>query len=376
MKVLKELAELAKSFSGSILVDWKKQGKPILGYMCQYIPIEIPHAGGILPYRISAKGCEGTTMADTVMASNTCSFARCCLELALRGEYGFLDGLVAANTCDTMRRMIDNWRHKVGTQFFHFVSIPYKSDKDAIVWFKQELLMFKNSLEQFFGVTITNEQLQNSVRICNETRNLLKRLYDLRKGENPPISGVEAQDIAIISNFMPKEEYNKFLKRIVDEIGGRKGIENYKSRIMTIGSLDDTAYTQIVEELGGLVVIDVSCFSTLSLWEPIRLTEQPLDEIARAYLNRVSCPRMPGQEWKRFDYIKNMIAAFSVDGIIFERIIYCNIWAGEMLAFKEDLQGLNIPLLILDREYIPSGLGQLRTRVQAFLEMIKGRETK
>lgn len=372
MKASKELAELAKSISNPILNDWKKQGKPVLGYICQYVPPEIPHAGGILPYRIRAKGCDGMAIVDTVMAPNTCSFARCCLELALRGEYRFLDGLVAANTCDTMRRMIDNWRHKVGTQFFHFISIPHKSDEDAIEWFKQELSMFKESLEQFFGVTITNQQLQNSVQICNETRHLLKKFYHLQKGKNPPLSGAEAKDIAVMANFMPKEEYNKLLKRIIDEIVGRDGITNYKSRLMTIGGLDDTAYIEIIEELGGLVVVDISCFSTLSLWEPIRLTRQPLDGIARAYLNRISCPRMPGEEEGRYNYIKEMAEAFSVDGIIFERMVYCNIWAGEMLALKEDLQEMNIPFLVLDREYIPSGLGQLRTRVQAFLEMIKG----
>jgi len=373
MKASKELAELSKYISNPMITEWKKQGKPILGYTCQYIPIEILHAAGILPYRIRAKGCDKIDMADSVMASNTCSFARSCLEMALRGEYGFLDGLVTVNCCDTMRRMIDNWKHKIDTQFIHFISIPHKSDQDAIEWFKKELSMFRDSLEKFFDVTITDEHLHNSVNVCNETRNLLKRLYGLRTAKNPPLSGAEAQDIAVMANSLPQEEFNELLKRAIDEIQERDGITEYKSRLMIIGSLgDDSLYTEIIEELGGLVVVDSSCFSTLSLWDPIKLKERPLDGIASAYLNRVSCPRIPGKQVAMYNFIKDMVETFSVDGVIFERMVYCNIWAGGILSLQDDLQELNIPLLVLDREYIPSGLGQLRTRVQAFLEIIRG----
>jgi len=269
--------------------------------------------------------------------------------------------------------MCDNWRYKVGTQFFHCLSVPHKSDEDAIGWYKQELSMLKDSLEQFFGATITNKQLQHSVRVCNETRRLLKRLYELRKRENPSLSGVEAQNITVMVNAMPKEEYNKLLERVIDEIGSREGITDYKLRLMVIGcSLDDATYTEIIEELGGLIVTDASCFGTMFFWESVELTEQPLDGIARAYLNRVPCPRIPGTHIARCNYIKEMVEAFDVDGVILEKMMYCSLWGGEEMSLQRDLQELNIPLLILDREYIPSGLGQLRTRVQAFLEMIKG----
>lgn len=368
-----KLAELAEHISNPYLDDWKKQGKPVMGYVCSYIPREILDAAGILPYRVGARGCDATTLADAVMAPITCSFTRCCLELALRGEYDFLDGLVSMNSCECMQRMCDNWRHKVDTQFFHFISVPHKIDEEAIEWYKEELYLFKDSLEGSFGVTITNEKLQNSIQVHNETRNLLKRLYDLRKRKNPPLSGAEAQNITVMANAMPTEEYNKLLDRLIDEIDNREGITNHRARLMVIGNLlDDSSYTGIIEELGGLVVTDVSCFGTMSFWEPIKLAGDPMDGIARSYLTRVPCPRIPGKQIARQNYIKEMAESFDVDGIIFERMLYCNLWGGETMSLEKDLQGLNIPLLILDREYIPSGLGQLRTRVQAFLEMIEG----
>ena len=194
----------------------------------------------------------------------------------------------------------------------------------------------------------------------------------MRKRKNPPISGAEAQNISVMANAMPKEEYNKQLQDLINEIDNRQGMADHRARLMIIGSiLDDSNYTGIIEELGGLIVTDVSCFGTISFWEPIKLNGDPIDSIARAYLNRIPCPRMPGKQITRKKYIDEMAKAFAVDGIIFERMMYCNFWGGETMSIEKDLQELNIPLLILDREYIQSGLGQLRTRVQAFLEMIE-----
>ena len=371
MKLPLKISDLVKSVRNYYIDDWKQRGKPIVGYVCSYIPREILDAAGILPYRIGARGCNATPLADTWMAPITCSFTRCCLELALRGEYNFLDGLVSMNSCECMERMCDNWRHLVDIPFFHFISVPHKSDEDAIQWYVEELLMFKHSLERSFDVTITNQKLQNSVQVYNETRRLLRILYDLRKVKAPPISGTEAQNIAVMANSMPVEEYNKLLNTLIDEIGNREGIVNDKARLMIIGSfLDDSRYTELIEEQGGLVVADASCFGALSFWNPVRLDGDPIESIARYYLTRVPCPRMPGKQMARRDFIKEMVDGFSVDGIIFERMLYCNLWGGETMSLEKDLRELNIPLLILDREYTPSGLGQLRTRMQAFLEMI------
>lgn len=372
-KVSRTLAELAGSISNPYLEYWKEQHKPVVGYICSYIPREILDAADILPYRIGARGCDATTLADAVMAPITCSFSRCCLEFALRGEYGFLDGLVSMNSCENMQRMCDNWLHKVDTRFFHFISVPHKTDEHAIDWYKQELRMFKESVERFFGLTITDEKLHNSIQTYNKTRHLLKKLYDLRKRKKPPLSGTEAQNITVMADAMPREEYNKLLEELIPEMDSREGITNYRARLMVIGnSLDDSRYTRIIEESGGLVVTDASCFGTLSFWEPIKLTGEPLDSIANSYLTRVPCPRIPAKQKARLNYIKEMVDTFDVDGIVFERMMYCNIWGGETVSLEKDIQELGVPLLILDREYVPSGLGQLQTRLQAFIEMIKG----
>lgn len=370
---LEKLTRLAPTVSNSAVKEWKSEGKSIVGYICSYIPEEIFHAAGILPYRIGARGCQYTTLADAVMAPITCSFARCCLELALRGEYNFLDGLVFMNGCDGMRRMCDDWVHKVDVGFSCAISVPHKTDEDAVEWYKQELCTLRDKLQELSGVSITREGLQNSIQICNQTRQLLKRLYELRQRHNPPLAGAEVQDIVVMANAMPKQDYNNLLEEAIGEASERKGLTDYRARLMIVGNmLDDSGYTRLIEELGGLVVTDFSCFGTLSFWRPVNSTKEPMDAIANAYLGGVTCPRMPCNQAPMRDLMKEMVEAFRVDGIIFERMMYCNLWSGETMALEKIAQDMNIPLLVLDREYITAGLGQVRTRIQAFLEIIEG----
>ena len=199
-QVQEQLTELAASIMNPYVEDWKGQGKPVVGYICSYIPREVIHAAGILPYRVGARGCTSTDEADVWMAPITCSFARCCLEMALKGEYDFLDGLISMNTCECMRRMCDNWTHTVGMPYSYYMSVPYKSDEGAIDFFEEELHLFQASMEKHFGVSITHESLEKSIRVSNETRRLLRKLHETRMGKAPPLTGTEIQKIAIRSS--------------------------------------------------------------------------------------------------------------------------------------------------------------------------------
>ena len=154
----------------------------------------------------------------------------------------------------------------------------------------------------------------------------------------------------------------------------QEGVSNHRARLMVIGAcLDDSALTGIIEELGALVVSDAECFGSWYFWEPVELGENPLEDLARSYLNSPPCPRMVGEHTTRLNYISEMVKTYRVDGIILQRVRNCDLWGGETLVIQKGLQESGIPLLILDREYILSGMGQLKTRIQAFLEMLEGK---
>ena len=119
MTALEELTELAKSPYSHAVRNWKEKGGKVVGFTCSFFLEEILHTAGILPYRLSPTGCTETTEADAYMSHFNCTFARSCLQFALKGEYKFLDGLVLMNSCDHLRRLYDNWKSLMGNTGHH-----------------------------------------------------------------------------------------------------------------------------------------------------------------------------------------------------------------------------------------------------------------
>ena len=374
MTVLQELSELSKQISNPYIDNWQKQGNKTIGYFCSYIPEEIILAAGMLPYRVRATGSTETTLGDAYMGAFNCSFIRHCLDQALRGSYNFLDGVVMLNGCDHVRRLWDTWRRKVDTSFCYFLQIPHLISDLTFAWYKEELIRFKESIEEHFQVKITDQRLREAIKTCNETRTLLGTLYQLRKREAPPITGTEALNVIIPSTAMPKDQFNGLLKRLLTEIKGRNSQAQYRARLMVVAIiLDDPSLTQIVEETGGLVVADFSCIGPRHMWDLVDETIDPMEAIAKRYLGQISCPRMMGDHQRRSQFIRNMVDEYKVDGIIFERIKFCDLWGVENYMLRVDAKEADIPTLVLEREFQLVGLGQFKTRVQAFLEMLEGK---
>lgn len=375
MGALDELSELAGGITNPALEEWKAAGKKAVGFFCSYVPEEILYAGGILPCRVRAPGCAATTEADVYLSHLNCTYMRACLQYALTGRYNHLDGLVFTNSCDHVRRIYDILREIRPGDYplLHMISIPHKSDEDLIGWFGEELDSFKELIETTFGVEITDGGLRDAIAVYNDSRELLKQLYDLRKGDEPPISGAEMLKVILAGCSLPRERYNQLLLRLLDELESRRGISGSRARLMIAGSggFDDPAYIDVIEGLGGLVVTDSLCFGSRSFWEPVQDDDNPMPAIARAYLNRPFCPRMVDEVVERVDFVKRMVADFKVDGVVFQRMRYCDLWGGQLLYLEKELRESNIPLLSLEREYAMGGAEQLRTRVQAFLERIE-----
>ena len=373
MKALEELIQLSSLPFNSAVMDYKKQGKKVIGFFCSYVPEEIIYAGGMLPYRIRPTGCTETTSADAYMSHLNCTFVRSCLEFMVKGVFDFLDGMVITNSCDNIRRLYDILREKRPYPLLHFISIPHKAGSDgAINWYKDEVSNFKENIENFFGVRISEGALKDAIDVYNETRNLLKRLYELRQRVNPPITGAESLSVILAATTTPREQYNQLLRKLLEELQRREGISGYRARLMIVGSeYDDPAYTDIIEDLAGLVVTDVLCFGSRYFWEPVQTQKALLGDLAKSYLNRPSCPRMSDRVTERADFIRKMTERFKVDGVIFQKIRYCDLWGGEAIYLEKTLKELNIPLLSIEREYRLSGVGQLKTRIQAFLERIE-----
>jgi len=373
MTVLEKFAE-AVPLQNPWIESWKKEGKKVLGTFCSYIPDEIIYAANILPIRIRAKGCTDTPMGDAYLTDTACSFTRCCLEMVNRKQYNFLDGMISCNSCDQIRRLFDNIRFKAPPPFHHFLSVPGNINEITIEWFKHELAKFKETLEENFNVDISDNKLRDAIKIYNKSRTLLKELYSLRKNTAPPITGTDMMNILLTNVSIPKEQFNELLSQQLQEFDGKEGISDYKARIMLAGSmLDDPEYIKIIEDLGGLVVTDSYCLGPRLFWDNVDETKNPLDALANYYMSRVSCPRMAGRQSKRVEHIVDLIKEFNVDGVILQRMKFCALWWGEIFIIRKRLKELNIPFLDLEREYMISGVGAMKTRVQAFMEVLEAR---
>ena len=370
--MLEELYEESKTIPNKAVKLWKDQGKKVIGFMCSYVPEEVIYAAGMLPFRIRGTGCTRTNNSDVVMSNYSCSFARACLEFALDGTFGFLDGLVGVDSCSQMHRLFDNWRYKAKLPFMHLLRLPYKNSPSAADWYRGEIAALIQGMEKAFNVTLTDENLAKAIDVYNETRTLLQSLYELRKSDHPPITGSQTQSILLAAGAVPKEQYNQLLKASLQEMRSGRQMKDFRARLMVVGSsLDDPAFIKIIEDQGGLVVTDALCFGSRYFLEPVDKEGDLLSALAGSYLSRPKCPRMMNEHISLFEFIKNMVHNFKVDGVIYQKMQYCDLWGGESLFLERKLKESGIPFLSIGREQILGHEAQIATRIQAFIEVIE-----
>lgn len=364
--------EAAQTLQNNWMKDWIKKGNKVFGYTCSYIPEEVMDALNIMPIRLRPVGVRDTGLADAFMSRLNCTYARCMLNIALENKINFLEGIVSYNSCDHVRRMYDNLKWKIKLPFFHFLSIPHHGDDDAIKWFVKEILNFKSHLETHFNKEIEDVALARSIKNYNEFRKLSQQLYDLRKVDEPVITGEEVMKANLASVSMRKKQYNDYLKKFLEECKDRPGI-NGKVRLMIAGGqLDNPEYIKTIEYQGGLVVTDFNCYGSRYFTGLVEAGD-PYLKLARRYLTKIPCPRMIDEitgHATRLEHLKRLIKEYSVDGVIFQKIIMCDLHAGDNYLFLQELDDLGVPALELEREYMLTGVGQLKTRVQAFMEIL------
>jgi bzd-type benzoyl-CoA reductase N subunit len=373
MEAFETLVEAANTRPNRFVEAWKNQRGKVLGYVCSYMPEEILHAVDILPCRITGKGVRDTSQADSYLTRVNCTFSRCCLELALGDDYDFLDGAVFVNGCDHIRRTFDNWKaHRKALPFMYMLPVPHLINEEGKQWFKEEVVKFKEAVEGHFGVSVTSDRLREAVATCNETRELLRELYDLRTGDDPRFSGAEVLAILAASTAMPRVEFNRILRDLLQNTDAKPGSTNGRARLLVAGSLmDDPEFIENVEDLGAVVVSDVFCFGTRNIWDLTDEDRDPLDALVERYYEHVPCPRMAGEYPRRLGFVREQAERARVDGVILEHIKFCDTHGTDNALLKKDLEGAGLPVLELERQYGPlADAGRIRTRVQAFLERI------
>lgn len=378
-KGLTRAKEICKSRDERVR-ELKKEGKKIVGYFCCYPPLEMMTALGQIPYRILGDMEEPITEADRCLPTILCPFVRSCLDIGLKGRYDFLDGVVGVHACDTIQNVHAIWRYYLKPTYSHFIDIPHVVHKASLKFFKSELNTFKKTLEEFAGKEVSKEHLRQAVLLHNKQRALVKELYALRKPDPPLLSGAEMTEILVALMSLPVEEGNELLKEVSGEVKQRQdSSQSGKARLLLWGTpIDHVSLVELIEDCGASVVVDDMCLGTRFYWHDVELTDDPLDGLAVRYLEKIPCPRTFRDTGRtrqadldnRFGYIRDFARAWKVRGIILQIIKYCDTHGYELPDLGDYLREAGFPTLVIEHDYSASALEPLRTRLQAFVEIL------
>jgi benzoyl-CoA reductase subunit C len=361
----------------SILTDYigrfKDSGGSVVGYSCVATPVEILEACGILPYRIKALGNPETYLADGELSLLNCSFCRSCLQLAMNGTYDFLDGIIETNGCDHMRVMFENWQRVKEPGFFHYLKVPHQFQPDALDYFEGELHLMLDALSERFSVEVTDEDILAAMDRQEAVRGRWRELCRLRERERPAVSGSEALRLMVEGSSMRSEDFLELLDNFIGEKESADGV-GPRARLLLCGAAtDEVVWFEEIEKMGGIVVADAQCFGARAFCQSLPDEGGVLRMLAEGYLANLFCPRMYTEYEGRLAFIGEAAARSKVDGVVILYNKFCDLHGVDAVLLRRDLEKEGLPVLILEKEYAAmADMGRVRTRIQAFMERIKG----
>lgn len=355
--------------------EWKaRTGGKVLGYFCTYVPEELLYAAGILPVRILGSH-EPQDVTEPHIFSMYCPFCRDCLAQGLKRKYDYLDGIMIAQSCLHIRQAFTSWQLHIPIDYRYYLYMPNKVQSPrAEPYLVGELIRFKKSIEAWTGKTITNEALDRGIEMLNLNRRLMKQVYELRRNDKPPLTGLEAMYMVVSSQLIDKEEHNLALANLLEKLSQRAIEREPGERLMILGSEnDDLEFISMVESLGTTFVIDEHCTGSRYFWNEVIHNENRLDALAARYINRPPCPSKDWEERRRIKHILKLAEDYKVQGAILVQQKFCDPHELDNPAINSELKKNGIPSLALEFD-VTVPVGQFKTRVEAFLEMLREEE--
>ena len=373
------LAEQYYAQYGKRAKELKSEGRTIIGYMSALGPVEILTAAGVVPLRLKGNASRPITKADARMETIVCPFVRNLFDGALKGDYDYLDGIVVPHLCDSIDRTTDIWNRSLQLPYFHFLNVPHVTDGPSLDFFKGILAIFIASLEKFTGNKIADQALGLAIEAHNRNRQLMRDLYSLRKSNPPLISGVEMMKVLVAAMSLPVGESSSLLESVAQEVRKRGAVTAGKRpRILLMGDqIDHAAIPEIIEGAGAWNVMDDISIGSKIYWPDVDGSDEPVHSIAERYLRKLKLPTLvdSGIAYHesletRFGHLRRFIQEFEVDGVVLITYKFCDPYGFEVPTVKSFIESGGTPVLYLEDEYSTSTLPRMKTRIEAFLEMI------
>lgn len=355
----------------------KDNGGKIVGTYCSFIPTELIMAAGAIPVTLCATSEEPIAAAQEHLPSNLCPLIKASYGFALTDTcpyFYFSDFIVGETTCDGKKKMFELMNDIKDT---YVMQLPSSRDEVALTMWEAEINKFWKKLEDFYGITITEEDVKKAILQKNAERDLVLEYLDLGKLNPSPISGYELGTKLDTLSFIPSmEERCNQLRERIDEVkadweANYKGKVSRKPRILITGCPNGGVRDKtikVLEELGADVVAFDTCNSNREKIEKVDTTLPVTEALAKKYLN-INCSVM-SPNTDRLKFISDMIDDYQVDGVLEIILQACHTFSIESYNVKKSVLAKGIPYLKVETDYSKADAGQINTRLEAFLETI------
>ena len=388
MKDLKHLIYFERLLDGAnneLVQQAKADGKLALGYTCYFVPEVLLNLPGCFASRLRAPGTGSIDVGTYYMSSKICSYTRSILERGIEGGFDYLDALLSSETCQMMHRghehfeILDLVKKNNPRFFMTMMDVPFNDSPAAIDHYEEQLrTKLLDPLHDKRGVDTSDDAIRAAIEAHNELCAVVRELGDMRKRDDPPITGYEFHVIQLVTLTCPQYLIMDKLRETLEEVRTRETDgKRPRARIVLTGSeIDDPEFTKLLEDCGAAVVADRYCYGSLPGREEIEILpgETPLRAVARHYLKTSQCPRFMnrGKADGRKEYIRELVREYKADGVIYNQMKFCEFWSYERVLGVHVLsEEMGIPTIGIERDYTLASAGQLRTRFQAFIESLE-----
>ena len=387
LKDLKHLIyfeRLLENADNELIEKARADGGVCLGYTCFHIPEVLLNLGNCFSTRLRAPNTGSIDIATYYMSNYTCEYARALLERAIEGGYRYLDALIGVDACSMMNRSMEHFEilqvNEKPDFFVTHCDMPFKiTDYTIDGYVRQMQVHVLDRIHETFGVDVSDEAIRKAVDEHNEVCRIISEISEMRKLDNPIVTGYEFHVLNLVTYVCPKALILPYLRETLEELKKREPDRDnpFRARVAIVGSeIDDPSLTRLIEGCGALVVSDRYCFGSKPGREEIELSddEPALRQICRHYMEVSECARYISDEkvLQRRETADRLAREFKAEGIIYEQMKYCDYWGFERALVSHIMHDeYGWPVLSIDRLYNNGNSGQLRTRVQAFVESLE-----
>ena len=382
MKLVQDLPEIFEEFGEKRreafleVKEYKDKGVPVVGMYCAYFPTELAMAVGAIPVGLCSFSNETVTAAERELPKSMCPLVKSSYGFAIEDKcpfFHFADLVIGETTCDGKKKMYELMKEFKNV---YIMELPNTQNEAALELWKKEIIRFKEYLEETFNTTITEEQVRHAVHVANQGRLALRRFYETMKNDPAPMEGSKLFNVLYGSQFkfdkeaMPAE-IDALTEKIMKEYEEGEKPERRK-RILLTGCPSSGAPMKVVkaiEENGGNVVVYENCGGAKSV---DRLIDEEAEDIYQAIAERylaIGCSVMT-PDTNRYELLERLLDEYQVEGVVEMTLQACHTYNIEAKSIEKRVKEKGLPYIHIETDYSQADVGQLDTRIAAFLEMI------